>query len=293
MKKIEINVLITLHESVTLPALLYNAETWPLNKTIKKEIDKIEIWAWKSMLGLPKTTPNAAVMVCSGALFASLRVQVKQLVYLHRILQKDEDHWTKITLKALIEYDIGWAKQIRENLDAWNLERDIEKIKKKSVNEWKKEVSDAAEKKNRELIIEECYTRKRTEDKEKTKTKSLIPLLENESYCRKPPQFMNRNNKLIARAYIMGRYGMLQCAANFSMGYGGKNCSKCGVIDNEDHRINNCKVWSDINLFSSSQKIDFSLLYSEDEKESLVVIERILMMWDLGNNKNCMRTDTE
>ena len=79
MKKIEINVLITLHESVTLPALLYNAETWPLNKTIKKDIDKIEIWAWKSMLGLPTTTPNAAVMVCSGAMYASIRVERSML----------------------------------------------------------------------------------------------------------------------------------------------------------------------------------------------------------------------
>ena len=292
MKKIEINVLITLHESVTLPALLYNAETWPLNITIKKHIDKMEIWAWKSMLGLPTTTPNAAVMVCSGAMFASIRVQVKQLLYLHKVLQKNDDHWTKSTLKVMIEYDIDWAKQIRENLESWNLETDLEKIKRKATNEWKREVSDAAEKKNREQILEECYIRSRTENKAKTKTKTLIPLLENEDYRRKPQMFMNRNNKLIARAYLMGRFGMLQCAANFSMGYGGKNCRQCGVLDDEQHRINDCEVWKDINLFTSNEKIDFQLLYSDDEQESMIIVGRILEMWDLVNGKNCMRTGT-
>ena len=292
MKKIEINVLITLHESVTLPALLYNAETWPLNKTIKKDIDKIEIWAWKSMLGLPTTTPNAAVMVCSGAMYASIRVQVKQLLYLHKVLQKEDDHWTKLTLKVLIDYDIGWAKQIRENLETWDLETNLETIRQKSTNDWKREVTDAAEKKNREQLLEECYNRSRTENKAKTKTKNLIPLLEDENYCRNPQPFMNRNNKLIARAYLMGRYGMLQCAANFSMGYGGKNCRQCGVIDDEQHRINNCEVWKDVNLFTSNEKINFKLLYSEDEQESLPIVEKILEMWDLGNNKNCMKVVT-
>ena len=84
MRRIEVEVLITLHEAVTLPTLLYNSETWPLNATISKELDKMELWAWKSMLGLPKTTPTAAVMFVSGALFASVRVRIKQLIYLQR-----------------------------------------------------------------------------------------------------------------------------------------------------------------------------------------------------------------
>ena len=244
------------------------------------------------MLGLPTTTPNAAVMVCSGAMYASIRVQVKQLLYLHKVLQKEDDHWTKLTLKVLIDYDIGWAKQIRENLETWDLETNLETIRQKSTNDWKREVTDAAEKKNREQLLEECYNRSRTENKAKTKTKNLIPLLEDENYCRKPQPFMNRNNKLIARAYLMGRYGMLQCAANFSMGYGGKNCRQCGVIDDEQHRINNCEVWKDVNLFTSNEKINFKLLYSEDERESLPIVEKILEMWDLGNNRNCMKVVT-
>ena len=98
-----------LHESVTVPTLLYNAETWTLNKTEKKLIDKAEIYALKKSLGLPQTTPTAGIVVTTGVLFASIRVEIKQLLYLWRVLAKEPEHWTRITLMVLKEHNYGWA----------------------------------------------------------------------------------------------------------------------------------------------------------------------------------------
>ena len=290
MRKIEVEVLITLHDAVTLPTFLYNSETWPLNVTISKELDKMELWAWKSMLGLPKTTPTAAVMFVSGALFASIRVRIKQLIYLHKILQKPTDHWTNTSLSALQQQNIGWAKQVNKNLEEWGLETDWNTIRTKSARGWKRQVYETAEKINKEKILEECHKKERGEHHIKTKTKSLIPLLENEEYVRRPQSFMAKNNKLIARAYTMGRFGMLQCAANFSTGYGSKMCTKCNVVDDEAHRMNHCPVWAEINLINSNNPIDYDLIYSDDENESFEIVNRIIAMWDLGNNRNCMRS---
>ena len=86
MKKIETQVLIRLNASVTLPTLLYNAETWMLTKAERNTIDKIAIWAWKHMLGLPTTTPSPAVIFATGSLYASVQVDVKQLLYLQKLL---------------------------------------------------------------------------------------------------------------------------------------------------------------------------------------------------------------
>ena len=97
-------------------------------------------------------------------------------------------------------------------------------------------------------------------------------------------------NKIIARAYIMGKYGMLQCAANYSNGYGSKDCRKCLVVDDESHRINHCKEWSNINLANSDTCIDYDLINSDNVEDSMKVVEQIMAMWDLGNNKNCMKT---
>ena len=87
----------------------------------------------------------------------------------------------------------------------------------------------------------------------------------------------------------MGRYGMLECAANFENKYGGKKCRTCNVIDNESHRINSCKVYESINLCNSSESIDFNCIYSNETVKCMKVVERILMTWDLVNGKNVMR----
>ena len=76
------------------------------------------------MIGLPKTTPTAAVIFCCGALYPSIRIKTKQLLYLHKVLNKEENHWTLQTLQDLRERDIGWAKQIEGILSAWGLEED-------------------------------------------------------------------------------------------------------------------------------------------------------------------------
>ena len=87
----------------------------------------------------------------------------------------------------------------------------------------------------------------------------------------------------------MGRYGMLQCAANFEKSYGGKDCKECGVLDNESHRINDCKVWEAINLYNEGEKLDYDLIHSRSREHCLKVVKQILILWDLGNGRNTMR----
>ena len=291
MKRIEINALVMLHDSVTLPTLLYDAETWPLNQSIRREIDKMELWAWKSMLGLPKTTPTAPIIYCTGAMYASIRVEQKQLLYLQKVLLKPADHWTRVTLNTLDEYNIGWARQIRQIQESWAQEMEWDAIQRKSKNQWRREVAVEAERKNRERMLADCNAGSRGEERWKSKTKSILPYLENVQYERKTHPILLQNSKLVARAYVMGRFRMLQCAANFSAGYGSKNCSLCKVCDDEEHRINNCPLYANINLYSSPNKIDFNCIYSENEQEAMKIVELILKMWDLGNGRNCMKCD--
>ena len=290
MRKIVMDVYLKLHYAVTLPTLLYNCETWPLNAKSRKEIDKMELWAWKNLLGLPKTTPTPALLYATGAMYCSIRVQSKQLIYLHRVLQKEDGHWTKDTLVKLHNYQIGWAKQVCDNLTEWELEEDWDRIKEKSRQGWQREVETAAEKVNRKRMLDECHKKERGEITIKTKTKRIVPFIESSNYNRHPEKYLKANNKLITRAYIMGRYGMLQCAANFKGQYGDKTCKKCLAEDNENHRINVCPEWSNINLINETEKLDFDQIHSENEEESLKIVKKVIEMWDLGNNKNTMKT---
>ena len=289
MKKIETKVLLKLHDSVVLPSFLYNAETWSLNGEERKEADKILLWVWKQMLGLPSTTPTPAVVFATGSLYASVQIELKQLLYLHRLLQKQEGNWARESLKILRTEATGWAKRIDEVLHLWNLEEDWDKIAKKSKGEWKVEVTNAAERTNIERLKNDCYIKERGDCRPKTKTKTILKYLDDPDYKRKPLEVMNYGPVLVTRAVIMGCYGMLNCKANFSGGSGNKNCTTCCVLDDENHRINHCIRYKEVNLYEQRDKIDFSQIYSDNLANVIRVVEIILKLWDLGYGKNMMR----
>ena len=291
MKRIGMKVILQLHESETIPAFLYNAETWTLSKTEKKMLDMAETQAWKRMIGLPQTTPTAGIILTTGSLFASIRIEVKQLLFLHRILKKQDDHWTKTTLLSLKQHDCGWAKQICNLLEQWELPQEWADIEAKRTKDWKEDVYRAAERRNKLRLKEECEVKSRGTAKLKTKTHFVTELLEDTNYLRKPANFICQYQSVVhARALIMGRFHMLKCANNFSTGFGSKLCAECNIIDSEDHRINACKRWSNINLCNSQTKLNFDDIYSEDTVKCLKVVETILSLWDLENGRNEMRS---
>ena len=83
---------------------------------------------------------------------------------------------------------------------------------------------------------------------------------------------------------------MLECAANYATKHGGKDCKQCGTLDDENHRINDCKVWQERNLYNHDLKLDFQLIYSNDVNECSSIIEKIVSLWDLANGRNEINT---
>ena len=83
----------------------------------------------------------------------------------------------------------------------------------------------------------------------------------------------------------MGRYGMLDCRSNFSMGSGAKMCSVCNVIDDEMHRMNDCKKYRYVNWYESNEKIDFERIYLGEMGDVLHVVDAILKVWDLEHGR--------
>ena len=290
MKRIETKVLLKLHEAVLLPSLLSASETWILNSEERKEIDKIEFQALKTMFGLPPTTPRPAVIFVTGSLYGEIRVRSRQLLYLQKLLLKGDHHWAKETLMLLKQNNTGWAAKIIETLECWGLETDWSKIAQKSKSEWKCEVENKAEEANKNKLIEECHSNEHGNRKLKTKTKTILEEIEKPEYKRKPAEILNNLTVLETRAFIMGKYGMLNCGANYAMRSGGKSCGKCEKIDDENHRINDCELYRDINLCDSDEKFEFNDIFSEDGELIECVIEKILAMWDLGYGNNTMRT---
>ena len=80
---------------------------------------------------------------------------------------------------------------------------------------------------------------------------------------------------------------MLECGEN----YGGsmkKTCDTCDRIDNEDHRLNLCSKWGDINHCRSDDKVSFEQIYSTDLAVLKHLIPLIEGVWNTKNGHSTM-----
>ena len=286
MQKIEVNTLLKLHEAINIPILLHNSETWILTKTENLQLERAEMWALKKMLSLPKTTPTIAVRYVTGKMFTRIRIDIKQLMFLWKTLQRSTESWLFRILHTLDDLQIGWARQIHETLREYSLTNDWTEIKSKTKQHWKQDVYKAAENKNKEMMLMECY-KDSSRSEVKTKTKTIIEKLERPDYQRIQINSISALSKLQAKAIIMGRYGMLDCASNYKVKYGSKQCRECKCIDDEYHRLFKCPRWNDIT--QTAEPFPWSEIYEGESEKLIIIAQKILEKWDLLNGNNKMR----
>ena len=241
-------------------------------------------------MNVPSTTPSVAIRFSTCTLYTRIRIQIKQLVFLQKILQRNPDHPSQHLLLFLKEKELGWAEQIQQTLKEFQLTESWEEIQQRTVTKWKKEVKNAAEKRNHELLKEECHKRKNGENKQKTKTKVIANILESKEYERKNRSDILRLNRVDAKHITMARYGMLKCKKNFKAGNSNSMCSECHEIDDEIHRMNLCVKLRDINWLDKVEKIVFEDIYSEDQSKLGQISKNIQKIWHLSFGQNRMRT---
>ena len=85
----------------------------------------------------------------------------------------------------------------------------------------------------------------------------------------------------------MARYGMLECGKNFK-GTLSEVCDKCGILDDENHRLNFFPKYKPNNNFDCSENTDFNLIYSESITKLRQVIPNIMKVWNIKNGNGTM-----
>ena len=273
MRKIENQIILRLHDAVIVPTILTNSESWTLTKSDELFCDKIETFALKKMLWLPLTFPMAALICMTGTLYTSVRMDLKRFLFLHKILRREDEHWTTHMLHALDKTKTGWSAKMREKLVDYRLETDWEKIKEKHESIWKAQVKKVTEKKNKELLLDECY--KNNGEGIKMKTESLIEILSDNDYVRAPSNIIMKMERDKARIILIARFRMLDCANNYSQKYGTKNCDKCLKTDDENHRINRCEK----ERIQEREWIEFDCIYEDNGETLKNMVQVIAQTW--------------
>ena len=279
LKKIETGVLLELHNKVNIPSLLMNAESWNLNIGEKTEIEKIEITALKSLFDLPIHTPTPAIYFAFGTLYTDIQIDIKRLTFLHKLVTRANTHWTQKALTILVDQDIGWAKSIKETLKSYNLPTEFHTIKNTSRIEWKRQISTEAEKRHRERLHKECYKEKNGEQTIKMKTAPIIKHIAQHTYSRKPSKELLECSKQETKTIMIARFKMLECGENFK-GSMKEICNICKVIDDENHRLNHCKNFKEVNFYDYIDKVEFEYINSDDITVLREIIPKIEKVWN-------------
>ena len=105
------------------------------------KLERIELWALKEILDLPKTTPTPAIWYVTGHLMTSILIDKRQMLYLKTILDRPTEDWTRIMIDCLNRENIGWVKNIRKTLENYEIDKDFDEIKDLSSREWKRLVT--------------------------------------------------------------------------------------------------------------------------------------------------------
>ena len=279
-----------LHESISIPSVLTNCETWVLTEADKNILDSAEIKSLKRILNLPEKTPTNAIRAITGTWTMGIRIQVRQLLYLKKILTRNCESNSKILLNALKERNIGWAKYITRVLNDFDLIDDWAEIQKITVPKWKKQVHNAADKKQIDYLKNECMKMKDSQRRIGPKTASLYELLQDKNYQPRGGSKLLDLEKTDAKCIIMSRHGMLLCAKNYRNRFNTNQCKTCQTLDDENHRANYCSEFQKTNRLHQEKKIDFSKVFSENTSELKSISKELQEIWDISYNQNSMKS---
>ena len=255
----------------------------------QNELEKAEIQSLKSLFDLPQKTPTPAIIYTLGTLFTNIRVDKKQMIYLHRLLNKDSSHWALKTLYSLKDLNLGWYKRIIETLKRYQLSENFDQIKETPAGMWRGIVIDAIEQRNKEKLIEECHKTENNSKIRKTKTAFIVDELLHPAYQRKPTTEILHLTKQETKTLITARFSMLECGKNFK-GTMQEVCSQCNKIDDEEHRLNYCSRFNNYNFYYDNldKKIEFKTIFSSDVSVLRIIIDRIGKVWNVKTGHGTM-----
>ena len=282
---IETKVILELFEKCILPSLLNNCESWTLSQPEEVQIEKITITAIKRLFNLPTTTPTAAIIFSLGLLYTTQSVDQRRFLYLHKLLNRENDHWNKQMLLHLHTTNLGWAKNISEKLAEYGLESNWDIIKSKTRNEWRASVNKAVNERNKQRLIENCTTATATGTKINTKTKEIHGRLITEQYNRQPLNELYHGNKQRTKTIILARHRMLECGKNFR-GTMSEICRSCNVTDDENHRLNECTRW----IVGNQPELNFNDIYSTEIEVIDNLIQHLNNLWEFKYANGRMKT---
>ena len=200
-------------EGIITPKLLLNAETWPrITEEDYMQIEQIHSQAIKRLLRLPYSTPTRGLLSELGIMSTRNQIMKKQLMFLHRILNKPDNTVAKAIMKEQEAIPGNtWIKKVKSNMKIMNLEYSLTELETLTKPQWKKIVDKAImEKEQLEFTLW-------------TQTSKKCNYLDNI----KRKNYLNQMSPEQSKIILEIRLGILDVKDNYHHKYNDTTCRNC------------------------------------------------------------------
>ena len=161
--KSNISNMLLLYPSIFIPRLFYNCETWT-NVTLKDHASsrKSQLSFLRRALEIPRSVPTTALCLELGILLIKCESEIRQLLFLKRILDKNENDSVPQVYREMIKFNFeNWANNVLDLRVKYSPPQRDETIRLLSKGAWKSMVKKQVKTYAFSRLIEECsYNRK-------------------------------------------------------------------------------------------------------------------------------------
>ena len=150
--KNQISNMLLLYESVFFPRLVYNCEAWT-NLTRKDYLDfeKVQKDFLLRVMEVPNSTHTADLFLELGILPAQFVIELRQLTFSKKILNRDQEDPVKRIYNEMLKYpaEKNWANNVLDLRHKYNLPQNDDNIVNMTWPVWKKMVK----KRSKDLLL--------------------------------------------------------------------------------------------------------------------------------------------
>ena len=132
--------MLLLYKLLFLSTVLYNSEAWScLTQNELSQLERLQQKFLKRVLHVPKSTPNALVLLELGLLPISSEIHARQLRFLHHILSLPTDDPVRQTYEQqkLFPQEKNWYNEVIPLLKLYAINIQENDIVKMNINQWK------------------------------------------------------------------------------------------------------------------------------------------------------------
>ena len=162
----KISVSLLLYQSLFLSTVLFNSQTWSkLRKKDIEELKNIQLRFLKKIMGVAKSTCNAFIYLELGVLPIDYEIHKRQLMFLYRILNLDEDDPVYRMYENMIQFSLNgesnWWTDVKQILAKY-IGKETEDVKKMTKTAYRALVNSSIERAAFEDLKTECQSKKKT-----------------------------------------------------------------------------------------------------------------------------------